>query len=412
MQPVVQRVHIHEVRKTSLPPQSAASPPPSSPPDTRRRTLVLSGFAHALHDGYTDAIYVLLPVWRAEFGLDYVALAMLRGLYAGAMAALQLPASWLADHMGGRAVLILGTLIAAAGYGLAGFSGGALGLCAALFLAGAGSSVQHPIASSAVSRAYGLAARGPLGTYNFSGDLGKALLPAALSFGLSIMPWRPSLWLLALAGIAVAGLIAVAMPRIAPAPPPLAKHSASPRGGNGFPLLLAIGVIDTGVRMGFLTFLPFLLQMKGASQPVIGTAFAFVFLGGAAGKLVCGWLAQRWGIVGVTLCTEGLTALMIVLAAVLSLGPLLVLLPLLGLTLNGTSSVLYGTVPELAPADRTERAFAIFYTGVIGSGALAPLLFGALGDQAGPVMATFGTAVAALLNLPLALALGPRLAKR
>lgn len=391
---------------------SAETPAPSSLPDTRRRTLVLSGLAHALHDGYTDAIYVLLPVWRTEFGLDYVALALLRGLYAGAMAALQVPASWLADHVGGRAVLILGTLIAAAGYGLAGFSGGALGLCAALFLAGAGSSVQHPIASSAVSRAYGPAARGPLGTYNFSGDLGKAIVPAVLSFGLSFTPWRPSLWLLALAGIAVAGLIAVSMPRIAPAPPPLAKRSAAPRGGNGFPLLLAIGVIDTGVRMGFLTFLPFLLQLKGASQPMIGTALALVFLGGAAGKLVCGWLAQRWGIVGVTLCTEGLTALMIGLAAILPLGPLLVLLPLLGLALNGTSSVLYGTVPELAPADRTERAFAIFYTGVIGSGALSPLLFGALGDQAGAVIATLGTAAAALINLPLALALGPRLARR
>jgi len=400
------------VTKTSNLTATAETLAPTSPPDTRRRTLVLSGLAHALHDGYTDAIYVLLPVWRAEFGLDYVALALLRGLYAGAMAALQVPASWLADRMGGRAVLILGTLIAAAGYGLAGFSGGALGLCAALFLAGAGSSVQHPIASSAVSRAYGKAARGPLGTYNFSGDLGKALLPAALSFGLSFAPWRPSLWLLAAAGIVVAGLIALSMPKIAPAPPSPATRSASPRGGNGFPLLLAIGVIDTGVRMGFLTFLPFLLQLKGASQPVIGTALALVFLGGAAGKLVCGWLAQRWGIVGVTLCTEALTALMIALTVLLPLAPLLVVLPLLGLTLNGTSSVLYGTVPELAPADRTERAFAIFYTGVIGSGALAPLLFGAVGDQAGPVIATLGTAIAALVNLPLALALGPRLARR
>lgn len=398
--------------KTSSLPPSAASSALSFPPNTRRRTLVLSGLAHALHDGYTDAIYVLLPVWRAEFGLDYVALALLRGLYAGAMAALQVPASWLADRMGGRAVLILGTLIAAAGYGLAGFSGGALGLCAALFLAGAGSSVQHPIASSAVSRAYGTAARGPLGTYNFSGDLGKAVLPAALSLGLSFAPWRPSLWLLALAGIVVAGLIAVSMPKIAPAPPPPAQRSAPPRGGGGFPLLLSIGVIDTGVRMGFLTFLPFLLQLKGASQPLIGMALALVFLGGAAGKLACGWLAQRWGIVAVTLCAEGMTAVMIALAAFMPLAPLLVLLPLLGLTLNGTSSVLYGTVPELAPAERTERAFAIFYTGVIGSGALSPLLFGVVGDQAGPVIATLGTAVAALVNLPLALALGPKLARR
>ena len=29
---------------------------------------VASG-AHALHDGYTDLIYVMLPVWQAEFGL-------------------------------------------------------------------------------------------------------------------------------------------------------------------------------------------------------------------------------------------------------------------------------------------------------------------------------------------------------
>ena len=26
------------------------------------RTLVLAGLAHALHDGYTDMIYVLLPI--------------------------------------------------------------------------------------------------------------------------------------------------------------------------------------------------------------------------------------------------------------------------------------------------------------------------------------------------------------
>ncbi|MEP9347959.1 MFS transporter [Xanthobacter sp. KR7-225] len=374
--------------------------------------MVLSGLAHALHDGYTDAIYVLLPVWRAEFGLDYAALALLRGLYAGAMAALQMPASWLAGHLGGRAVLIFGTLLAAAGYVLAGFSGGAMGLCAALFVCGAGSSVQHPIASSAVSRAYGSAARGPLGTYNFSGDLGKAVIPAALSFGLTVTPWRSALWLLALAGIAVAAIIALSLPKIHPAPAPRAAARAPARGGHGFPLLLAIGVIDTGTRMGFLTFLPFLLLLKGASQPLVGTALALVFLGGAAGKLACGWLAQRWGVVGVTLCTEGLTALLIALAAVLPLLPLLFILPLLGLTLNGTSSVLYGTVPELSPPERTERAFAIFYTAVIGSGALSPLLFGALGDQAGPVVATFATAATALANLPLALALGPKLMRR
>ena len=36
-----------------------------------KRTLVIAGINHALHDGYTDLIYVLLPVWQAEFGLDW-----------------------------------------------------------------------------------------------------------------------------------------------------------------------------------------------------------------------------------------------------------------------------------------------------------------------------------------------------
>ena len=377
-----------------------------------RRTLILAGLAHALHDGYTDAIYVLLPVWRAEFGLDYVALALLRGLYAGAMAAFQVPATRLADRLGGRRLLILGTLVAAAGYAGAGFTGGVLGLYAALVVSGIGSSVQHPIASGAVSRAYGAAARGPLGTYNFSGDLGKAVIPAGLSLVLSIAPWRPSLWLLSLAGVVVAVLLAAGLPRIAPAADPVAAPGTPVGGGRGgFLLLFAIGVLDTGVRMGLLTFLPFLLQMKGAAQPVIGTALALVFLGGAVGKFACGWLGQRWGVVGVTLCTEGATALLIAVTAVLPLWPLLAMLPLLGVMLNGTSSVLYGTVPELTPADRTERAFAVFYTGVIGSGALAPLLFGVLGDRAGPVAATLATAVMALATFPFALALGPKLAR-
>jgi len=79
--------------------------------------------------------------------------------------------------------------------------------------------------------------------------------------------------------------------------------------------------------------------------------------------------------------------------------------------LNGTSSVLYGTVPELVSAERTERAFALFYTGTIGSSALAPVLYGQLGDAAGSVWATAAAAVTALAVVPLMLLLSPRLTR-
>ncbi len=64
--------------------------------------------------------------------------------------------------------------------------------------------------------------------------------------------------------------------------------------------------------------------------------------------------------------------------------------------LNVTSSVLYRTVTELAPADRAERALALFYTGTIGSGAISPVLYGVLGDYVGAHWATAATGVGAL----------------
>jgi MFS transporter, FSR family, fosmidomycin resistance protein len=377
-----------------------------------RRTLLLACLAHALHDGYTDTIYVLLPVWRAEFGLDFAALALMRGIYSGAMAALQIPASRLAERLGGRLVLVLGTALAAIGYGLAGLSGGVLGLYAALAVSGVGSGTQHPIASSAVSRAFGARARGPLGTYNFAGDIGKALFPAATSLLLTMLPWRGSLGILGFAGLLVAALLALLMTRDAPVRPPAPqagrrRAQAGPRlpAQTGFWLLLSVGILDTGVRMGLLTFLPFILGGKGATQPMIGLALALVFIGGAAGKFTCGWLGERLGVLATTLLTEGATAACIVAVVFLPLWPAMILLPLLGVMLNGTSSVLYGTVPELARGGQTERAFAVFYTGVIGSGAVSPVLFGFLGDASGAVVATLATAATALAIFPLAIAL-------
>ena len=69
---------------------------------SRTRTLAVTGLNHALHDGYTDLIYVLLPVWQTEFALSYGLLALLRGLYSGAMAGLQIPVGRLAERIDGR----------------------------------------------------------------------------------------------------------------------------------------------------------------------------------------------------------------------------------------------------------------------------------------------------------------------
>jgi MFS transporter, FSR family, fosmidomycin resistance protein len=380
-----------------------------------RRTMAVACGAHVLHDGYTDLLYVLLPLWQAEFGLGYAEIGLLRALYTGAMAGLQVPAGALAERIGGPLLLGIGTALAGVGYLIAGASTGFALLVAALIVGGAGSSVQHPIAANLVAQAFpGRRSRGALAGYNFSGDLGKMAFPAMTAGLVMLMPWRGATTVIGLIGLAAAAAILAVrgLPgrsgNTASGGERLEAGVAEPS-GRGFPLLLAIAMIDSATRMGFLTFLPFLLKMKGADLPMIGVALTLIFTGGAAGKLVCGWLGARLGVVGAVFLTEGLTAAGVIALLPMPLFAGLIVLPLIGVALNGTSSVLYGTVPELVAPARRQRAFSIFYTGAVGAGALAPVLYGLVSDLIDvPVMMILIAAVV-LVTLPLTWALRPAL---
>ena len=382
-----------------------------------RRAAGVACAAHALHDGYTDLIYVMLPVWQKEFGLGYAELGLLRGLFSGTMAGFQIPSGLIAERLGTALVLALGTALAGTGYCLAGASAGFGLLLVALFVGGLGASAQHPLASSLMARAFaGPRSMKALGTYNFAGDIGKMTMPAAASLLLVAMSWRPALALLGGLGLLAAAAIFVLTPRYGPEIPSQATHQRAASGALGarhrfaLPVLLAIGMFDSPTRMGFLLFLPFVLTAKGASLPTVGLALTLVFAGGAAGKLICAFVGARIGAVATVWLTEGLTAVGIV--ALLALAPALVLLPVIGIALNGTSSVLYGSVPDLVEPARRGRALSVFYTGTIGAGALAPALYGVAGDALGVPTALIVVAAIVLLTLPLSLVLRPALAPR
>src|SRR6202522_1058428 len=82
----------------------------------RHRSLIAACLAHALHDGYTDQLYALLPVWQSQFGLSYAGLAIVRALYYGTMGGLQIPGNRVIATLSPRAALALATFIAAAGF--------------------------------------------------------------------------------------------------------------------------------------------------------------------------------------------------------------------------------------------------------------------------------------------------------
>ena len=380
-----------------------------------QRAIGVACGAHALHDGYTDLIYVMLPIWQAEFGLGYAALGAMKSVFSGALSVFQIPSGFLAERYGTPLVLALGTALAGIGYILAGFSHGFPLLVGALLVGGLGASTQHPLASSLIAHAFsGKRSLKALGTYNFAGDIGKMVVPVAASLLFLILPWREAVALLGGIGILAAVAIYILIPRFreqsaAPEKKNSAAGGARPVRRYDFPLLLSVGVIDSATRMAFLTFLPFVLTAKGAGIQTIGVALTLVFAGGAVGKLVCAFIGARIGAVATVWLTETVTAVAIVAILPLSLQGAMVLLPIVGVALNGTSSVLYGSVPELVAPDKRQRAFGIFYTGTIGAGAVSPFLYGWLGDAVGIDTALLVVAAAVLLTLPITLVLRPAL---
>ena len=375
----------------------------------QRRNLTAACLAHMLHDGYTDQLYALLPIWQSQFGLSYAGLAVVRALYYATMGGLQVPGDRVVSRLSPRAALALATFVAAAGYLLMSLPFGFPGLCAGLVVAGVGSSIQHPRASLLVANTYGSASRGPLGIYNFAGDLGKSIFPAVAALLLPVIAWRPVVAMMAGVGLAVAVALLALLPRDASAAPAGETATVRGTGGCGFGLLLTIGALDTATRMGYLLFLPFLLQTRGAAGGEVGLGLALLFIGGALGKAACGWLGQRLGVVWSVVVTEAATALLMAATLQMPLTPTLLVLPLLGVVLNGTSSVLYGTVPDLAPQGDAGRGFALFYTGVIGAGGLAPIAYGMIADHTSRSTGILAAALTAVVIVPLVLALRPHL---
>jgi len=356
-----------------------------------RRALGVACGAHMLHDGYTDLVWVALPIWQAEFGLNFAMVGLLRTIYSGTLASLQIPAAAIAARIGAGTVLSAGTALAGLCYCLAGLSSGFALLVLALFLGGVGAATQHPIGSALVMRAFrGARSLKAFGAYNFAGDVGKVLLPATATSLLLILPWRPAYTMLGLAGIVAAMVIAILTPTVAPEPhSPSAKLALGERGEGdtarqfGFRILVLFGITDSVVRGSFFVCLPFLLIGKGAAVTTAGFALTLVFIGGAAGKLACGWIGNWLGNRATIAICQTLTAVGIVVLLLLPVQLTLVLLPFVGLVLNGVTTVIYGSVPNYAAPERRTHLLSVFYTISIGAAAVSPPAAGFLSDLIG-----------------------------
>ena len=354
-----------------------------------RRTLLFGSAMHVWSDLYFALLIPLLIFIQEDMDLSYTEVGLLRSVFSGASAVLQIPAGILAEGVGEFWLLVVGNVWVAAGLVAMALSPVFVVLLVTSFVGGLGGGAQHPLASSMVSRAYDDRGRSTaVGTVNFAGDLGKIAAPAIVAGAIAMsLGWRTTLWVVGVAGIAVMVLTAMTRRSVNVAPP--TGQSPVPVDTDGSPeatqraafaALSVVGFLDSATRGSALVFLPFVMDSKEMSAARITAMLVLLFAGGAAGKYICGWLGERYSAVSLIWATKGLAALMLVsslAAPPLAMAPLMVVL---GIGLNGTSSVLYATVADFVPARRRARLYGLFYTTNEGGTVLAPIFYGLVAD--------------------------------
>jgi predicted MFS family arabinose efflux permease len=378
--------------------------------EKKARSLFSFCAFHFIDDGFTDSIYLLLPFIASELSLNFSQVGLLKGIFSGSMSLFQVPLSFLGERIGELTVIAAGTFGLASGYLFLSRVHTFVAILISLIFAKATGGGQHGLSSSLLSRVFEISGRrAAMGTYNFSGDMGKVCLPFSLALMINLWGWRQAVSVLSMCGLA-AGAILWMVAREKGSRPLLSssqERSGTKKKGWGirdsksFSSLLTIGIIDISTRVALLTFLPFLLLQKGIPMAQVGFGLTLLFAGGAAGKFACGILAEWFGIIPMVVGTEILTSVGILSLIWSPSSFTWFILPLVGIVLNGTSSVLYATVAEMIAPSARSRGYGLYYAITLGSGAIAPVVYGLLTDSFGLSFTIIAIALIVLLTIPL-----------
>ena len=374
-----------------------------------KTTLLTSCTAHGIQDGLSAAIYVLLPILAQTFGLNYGQVGLFKGAKSLAQSLLEVSSGVACERFGERYVLVFGLIISGVGYMMLSFASTPNIMLLCFIILGAGGAYHHAPSSALVSRVYSVESRRrALGFYNSSGDAGKLIFTALFSLALMVaVSWQTVSLSYGVISVAVAIVVYWMFKQsgIGGLADYTEKNRISRKLGWGilhrprFSALLTTVLLDSMVQSGVLTFVAFVMIAKGIPVYVATFAAVLVLIGGMFGKAVCGFLADRIGMRPAFAVLQGLTALGLILLIYASGTTAYILLPFLGVALQGTTSITYVIVNDLIHPERVARGYSMIYTASSVASIIGPLGFGHIGDQYGIETAVLGMATIAIIAI-------------
>lgn len=374
------------------------------------KVMSLIGLAHAGSHFYQLVLPPLFPLLAAEFGVSNTELGLLMTAFYVCSGLGQAGAGFLVDRFGARSMLFLG-------FGLLSLSTLAYGLVPSFWmlaplvvLAGLGNCVFHPadysiLTASIDERRLGRA----YGVHTLGGNLGWAAAPVAVLTLATLFDWRTALVAVGAAGLPVLALLVLFRGSLRDdraAAKRSAMAQAGPSGGLAplfsrpvvmcfvYFLLLSMALI------GVQSFLPTtLLALYGTPAVTAGTALTGFLVGGAAGVMVGGVLADRSRrhAAVVAFGLTGAAALLLLVGSVALSEAALIGAVLLAGFLSGTTTPSRDMLVRAAsPKGATGRVFGFVYSGLDAGSAFAPAVIGLLLDRGHPAL-VFWFVAAALL---------------
>ena len=129
-------------------------------------------------------------------------------------------------------------------------------------------------------------------------------------------------------------------------------------------------------------------------------AVVIALSGGMVGKIVCGFLAARIGDRNAYTVVQLATLLALPGLIYLPVEFIFVLLPAVGLVMQGSSTVSYGAVAGFVEGGKQARGYALIYTLATGGSVVGPFVFGVIADHTSLDTAMLFLIVTVALSIP------------
>jgi MFS transporter, FSR family, fosmidomycin resistance protein len=374
--------------------------------DSRAMAALSTG--HLGVDFAGGALPAMLPFLVEDFDLSYTLAAALILASALASSIVQPLFGFWSDRRGAVWLLPAGVAIGGAGMALAALSPSYGLVVLFVVVSGLGTAAYHPEGSKFAAYVSGARRASGMSLFSIGGNLGYSLGVVVTTAVVVALGLHGAAFVV-VPTLVIAAMLLVATPYLLSFVPESTGHARHESGEDrlgAMALLLGIVTVRSIAWFGLITFVPLYEVSIGNSKGYGNTLLSLMLLAGAAGTLIAGPAADRYGRRPVILVSNLVIAPAI--AVFLAAGGLAgaVSLIVIGMAVVGTFSVTMVMSQEYMPG-HIGMASGLSIGFSIGLGGIAAVMLGAVADSIDLRTALWVCAVAPLVGAGLTLLLPP-----